>query len=453
MTLNTIILIITGLLFACCAAAFIKQLVCSLKFRREIAYTHGFSEGILSGAAYPAVIILISIVFIQFISFFIFKADNEPITVLRLSGFALSVFLFFYLKHKTPPLLAYWFGKSAFWENFGERGKINYQDICCARVSRKVKFPVMNNQQLCKISIYVRGRKSAGRLKKYTCRLTAYELTALATQVRFHPSDYRPENPPLLKRLPYIVVPYLRLATVAALLLPIISTGIFCPFRYTLSETPLSEEIKTVTPITKLSYYEQRLYVYYGNIGAVNVYDTEGNFEYAISFPYTSLKESDFSVSNDLINFRSGNKVYTYSPETGVPAGEYEYTEALAVRFNAPDTSLFLDNGDSYYFNSTGVYYRRIDDNNDIGILTKPRIYTLFDIKALWFFIMALIIADFTLHYFTSERPKFEKTAREKTSKAEESNAKIAVQDSGINDITPKEKNNTGFFDIGKNKA
>ena len=447
MILNTTILIITGLIFAGCGAAFIKQIICSLRFRRKIAYTHGFSEGILTGIAYPAVIFIISLIFIQFVSFFIFTADNEFITVLRLTVFFLSVFMFFFFQKRTPPLLAYWFGKSAFWENYGVSGKIKYTEIYGARVSRKVKFPVMNNQQLCKVSFCVRGKTAITRPNKYVCRLTAYELTALATQVQFHPSDYRPEKPSVLAHLPFILLPYLVFLTVFSFTLPIISTGVLNPYRYSLSDSPLSEEIETVTSITDLSYYNNKLYVYYGNIGAINVYSTRGEFIYAISFPYTALKVSDFSVSNGFINFRSGNTVYTYMAENGVYSGECSYDEAIAVRFNAPDTSLFTPNGDSYHFDTLGVHLRSA--SSDVTIIERPGLFALFDLHATWFFIVGLMTAVFILHYFTCDRPKHVKNVPETS--METSSVKSEINDhtsekNAENTVKPEKK--TSFFNF-----
>ena len=178
-------------IFSLCALSFTLRSVKAYAFRKKVALPHGFSEGIMIGPKYTLLITDLALLFIQNVLFLVYKTYSEPILAIRVLCFLVSVVGYLILFIKTPPLLAYWFGQNGLWETSAPSGKVPYSDIYNARLSKKIRLPIMNNQQLCKFSFYVNGRNSFFNPKKYVCKMTACEISALARQVDFSSNSGR----------------------------------------------------------------------------------------------------------------------------------------------------------------------------------------------------------------------------------------------------------------------
>jgi hypothetical protein len=179
------IIAITAVFFAFCTAAVLYQAIYSVYFRKNIALPHGFSEGIMTGITYPLLWITYGLIAVQFLPFIVFRNSGELLLSARLLFFAVSLLAFAAIKTLTPPLLAYWFGKSSFWDNKGEVGKNAFEDIYCVKVHKKKSSRVINNQQLYKITFYVKEKTFLLIPKKYVCKMTAKQISVLTSYVNF----------------------------------------------------------------------------------------------------------------------------------------------------------------------------------------------------------------------------------------------------------------------------
>ena len=186
MSPKVILCILSILILAKSATSFTLKTLSAKSFRKKIAIPHGFSEGVMSGMAYPFLIISLALLFIQTVLFIALPLKSEVFAIARLILFIITFVLFVCFDKRTPTLRAYWFGKNALWERHGEKGKIPYSDIYGAKVSPKISLPGSNGQQLCKISFFVEGKKLLFGRKKYVCRMTAFAINELANQVEFN---------------------------------------------------------------------------------------------------------------------------------------------------------------------------------------------------------------------------------------------------------------------------
>lgn len=182
---NIVIIIITAVFFAFCTASLVYQAIYSVYFRKQIAIPHDFSEGIMTGVTYPLLWVMYGLIAVQFFSFIVFRTSDDIILAIRLIIFAVSVIAFAAFKTLTPALLAYWFGKTAFWDGKGEQGKIPYSDIYCIKVHKKKSSRFINNQQLYKITFYVKNKTFLLIPKKHVCKMTAKQISVLTAFVDF----------------------------------------------------------------------------------------------------------------------------------------------------------------------------------------------------------------------------------------------------------------------------
>ncbi len=179
---NIYIIVISALLFAFCTASLIYQLIYSSYFRAKIALTHGFSEGIMCGPVYPFLWIVYGLIGVQFFSFIVLKSGTDLVFALRLLAFAISVILFAVLKSLTPPLLAYWLGKTAIWNGRGLSGKIPYTDLICVNVHSTATSSI-SNQQICKVTFYLKDRTFLLLPKRHTCKMVAQHITVFTDYI------------------------------------------------------------------------------------------------------------------------------------------------------------------------------------------------------------------------------------------------------------------------------
>ena len=380
MTLNSVILIYSGLIFAVCMFLFIKLTLSALIFRRKVAYVHGFSEGILTGAFYTMLIIMLCLILLQFTSFFIFIANNEFLNILRLVFITISAVFFFFFKAKTPPLLAYWFDKTSFFESSKNSGQIPYSDIYAARISKKINLSTMNNQQLCKITFYVKGKLLLGIPKKYVCRLAAYEITALATQVKFNQSDPVSDTLSVRYILPRIMLCCFSFLLILSLALPLFSTGILNPHFLSKSDIPLTAPVQTVVTPTATSIQDDKIFVLYDNIGVLNVYNSDTNFLYAVSFETLPFKKTTFGLTDKLVCINNGQMTFLYDINTGnISGSSFELTS----------------------------YENSFEPDHISSLPGHAQMYKLFDISFSWIIISSLTVITFVMKYITSNRPLY----------------------------------------------
>ena len=307
LTLNSAIIICSALIFAVCVGAFIIRSVRSYKFRNKVALPHGFSEGIMTGAAYPALVTAMSLLFIQLASFAAFKSPSETICALRVGCYLLTVLIFFVLFVKTPPLLAYWFGQNGLWEHSGHKGKIVYSDIYNARLSKKLRLPIINNQQLCKFTFYVKNKNIFFHPKKYVCKMTACEISALSRQVEFTDAPLRTES--FRVRLSRRFVPIMLLAICVVTIAQFCASGVLNEVRYTAIEGTSEAEIVTFSAPSKVTVEEGKLFVYFDALKAANVYTEDGEFLYSVS------KIAD--LADGATQYRSSNRGVLRTDENG----------------------------------------------------------------------------------------------------------------------------------------
>lgn len=388
--LNIYIIVVTAVFLAFCTAVLLHQAIYSFYFRKKIALPHGFSEGIMAGFLYPMLWIIYGLIAVQFISFIAFRDSSELFLTLRLIVFAISILAFCIFKTLTPPLLALWFGKSAFWDNKGDQGKHQLSDIYCAKVHKDKNSHVINNQQLYKITFYVKGKTAFLFPKKYSCKMTAKQIGNLTTIISFKERDAKPEIKK--KALLYgICLPMLVFFITLFCFFHVVSTGALNTEKYVSSNTPLETEISTVTEIYDAKYDGERIYVFYNKIGAVNVYTPNGEFLYAISLPHSIFKHTEIAVSESKLLYHYGDEVISYSAN-----GEFieavPYTEEHNAVFSATPEN------DSLSYGKGGV--RLNTETETINIVVRPAYLSVFSASVIWPINMLLILALFMLRYY-----------------------------------------------------
>ncbi|MBQ9692403.1 MAG: hypothetical protein IJV70_04520 [Clostridia bacterium] len=330
MTLNSAIIICSALIFAVCASAFIIRSVRSYNFRNKIALPHGFSEGIMTGASYPALITAMSLLFIQLASFIAFKSPSETICALRAGCYLLTALIFFVLFMKTPALLAYWFGQNGLWEHSGRKGKISYSDIYNAQLSKKLRLPIINNQQLCKFTFYVKNKNSFFHPKKYICKMTAYEISALSRQVEFTEAPVNTEIKRV--RISRRLIPVMLLAICIVSIAQFCVSGIFNDVRYADHNENGENEIVTFSAPSDIAFDGGKLFVYFDSLKAANVYSENGEFLYSV-YQYENLSGS--SDKHGGKEYRAGSRGVWYTDENG--------EKVFIVKYPAVNTVLNSD--------------------------------------------------------------------------------------------------------------
>lgn len=396
--LNIYIVAITGIVFALCTALIVFQAINSILFRKNVAAVHGFFEGIITGYTFPGFIATYALIFVQFASFIAFSTNSELFLTLRLIFYAISVLAFTVFKHLTPPLLALWFGKTAFWDNKGEAGKNLFGNIYSAKVHKNKNVRVINNQQLYRISFYVHGRTAFLFPRKYTCKMTAKQIGVLTNHIDF---KSRSEKPDITKKaLIYaITLPILVFTIVLTTFIHFVSTGILNEEKYTFSNTALTSEITTVTEISDIFTDGSNLYVYYDRIGALNAYSEDGTYRFSISLPHSIFKSTDICYSDGTILYRFGDELITYSSEGNYVQTE-KATESNTAAFQNKSLSI---NDKSFSHNLSDVF---VNDNGQRIFINRPTYLVFFSPTLIWPVTMALIIILFLLKSFTGYNNK-----------------------------------------------
>ena len=401
--LNIYVIILTGIFFAMCTAVMVFTAVSSVQFRKKIAVPHGFAEGILTGAAFPALLATYGFLFVEFISFIVFKTHNETFLTVRLTVYALTVLAFTVLKTFTPPLLALWFGKTAFWDNRGEHGKNLFSDIYCAKVHKQKNVSVINSQQLYKITFYVKGKTAFLFPKRYSCKMTAKQISALTDHVDFKSRDQKPEI--TRRSLVYaICLPILIFGIVLTTFMMAVSTGVLNEEKYQSSKAPLSDEISTVTEITDVRTDGEKLYVFYENITSVNVYDADGKFIYAISLTPSVFEHSEIGIaSNGMLLYHRGNEIIYY--DNGAVHDTVAYGDQYRGNFEKKPLKI----GDSVYTFDEHDVFRTDADGKKVTVIDRPDYLVLFAPEVIWPIALILVVALFILRYFTVTKEKLTK--------------------------------------------
>lgn len=390
MTLYSAIIAVSALIFILCASLLTVRLVSSSMFRKNVALPHGFSEGIMTGPCYPALIADTSLLFIQFASFIAFKSSTEIVTSIRMICYLITALVFFVLFAKTPALLAYWFGQNTLWERYGKHGKIEYSSIRNARLSKKLRLPIMNNQQLCKFSFYVNGKNTFFHPKKYVCKMTACEISALSRQVDF--SDETTATSPKRIRFAQKALSAVVLMICAVSIIQFCLCGVFNEAKYVASDVAGNEEIFTLSNPSEVIVSGNKLFVYYGALKAANVYTPDGEFLFSVSMKSAWLDGSDFAVSDGEIYYRLGDMLYIYS-ENGALSEITEYLPEHKSVFE--NRSLNAYETRSYGFSSVGVWYSVGGERT--YVISKPIVFAIFNSDFLWLINAALIIAAIAL--------------------------------------------------------
>ena len=345
----------------------------------------------MTGPCYPALIADTSLLFIQFASFIAFKSSTETVTSIRMICYLITALVFFVLFAKTPALLAYWFGQNALWERGGKHGKIEYSAIRNARLSKKLRLPIMNNQQLCKFSFYVDGKNTFFHPKKYVCKMTACEISALSRQVDF--SDETPSAASKGVRFAQKALSAVALMICAVSIIQFCVCGVFNEAKYVSSDVAGSEEIVTLANPSEVIISESKLFVYYGALNAANVYTPDGEFLYSVSMKSAGIKGCEFTVSDGKINYRLGDMLYIYS-EDGALSEVTEYLPEHQSVFADSDRSAF--EGRTYGLNNVGVWYAA-DGGERTYVVGKPIVSAILNSDLLWLINAALIIAAIAL--------------------------------------------------------
>jgi len=400
--LKIYIAIITAAIFAFCTAVVLHQAIYSIYFRNKVALTHGFSEGIMAGPMYPLLWVTYGLIAVQFISFIAINGSGELLLTLRLILFAISILAFCIFKTLTPPLLALWFGKSAFWDSKGEQGKHLFTDIYCAKVHKDKNSQVINNQQLYKISFYVKGKTAFLFPKKYSCKMTAKQIGSLTNSISFKDRAAKPEI--TKKAMVYAaLLPLLIFLITLLTLFQTVSTGILNSEKYVSSEAPVTAEISTITEISSVVSDNERAFVFYDKVGAVNVYTLTGDYLYSISLPHSVFKHTDICINEDKLLYRYGDEILSYSLN-----GEYisceEYTDINAALFGVKSTDTKYG---TITFGGNGVFLGT--DGGNVTIVTRAAYLSLFSTSFIWPINMLLIISLFMLRYYVTKDSSIEK--------------------------------------------
>lgn len=361
----------------------------------------------MSGMAYPFLIISLALLFIQTVLFIALPLKSEVFAIARLILFIITFVLFVCFDKRTPTLRAYWFGKNALWERHGEKGKIPYSDIYGAKVSPKISLPGSNGQQLCKISFFVEGKKLLFGRKKYVCRMTAFAINELANQVEFNARNRaRAHMLPFKKRvLSFVLSVILTLMTVS-LVLPCFSFGVLNKVTYSDANTIVNEPLNTVSPITYISFIDGKLCVYYESLEAAELYTPDGKLVYAINFPASGLKSSDFSVNNGSLNYRFGDTVVRHYPVTQTTEIT-KYLPEHAKLFTYSKEPVVSDTGDVYSHNRHSVSRKNYGTEEYENFLSRSAIVKLFDIEVTWTLTAMLLTLAFAIHFILADKPKY----------------------------------------------
>ncbi len=395
-------------LLGICVFFFLFQALRALHFRHKIADTHGFTEGIMTGIAYPMQIIFLSLIFLQFISFIIFTPSSEFLYCLRSGMYILTVILFFVARAHTPKLLAYWFGKTALWDGFGEKGKILYSDIYCASISKSCNPDLMNTQRLCKFSFYANTRTKHGLPIKFTCKMTALELKALSRQVdiRPHSEAKSVKKEQLHKSRICGILPYIKAVCVLSVVMLLFSSGIMYPPRYN-EAGAFNEPTNTVTQITSVKANEDIVGVYFERLECADFYSANGDFLFSVFFPYTPFAETDLRLTETEIIYRLSEKVYYFDITTGEQTAEKEYSQAWEV-FSYPEIN-------SEYSTDGISVFKHSENGECIYLLKRPAYCFIFSFSVCWtafvvsltvIFVLKLIISDRTPPKSKPPKPK-----------------------------------------------
>lgn len=406
MSPKVILCLLSILLLAKAATSFTLKTFSAKSFRKKIAIPHGFSEGVISGMSYPLLIVSLALLLVQTVLFIVLPLKSEPAAIARLFLFIITFLLFVFFDRRTPALRAYWFGKNAMWERRGERGRIAYSSIYSAKVSPKISLPGSNGQQLCKISFFVEGKKFFFGRKKYVCRMTAYAINELANQVEFNKRSHSHTHTlPFRKRvLSFVLSIVLTLMTVS-LALPCFSFGVLNSVTYSGTDTVITKPLNTVSPITYISFIDGKLCVYYENLEAAELYSVDGNFLYAINFPSSNLKSSDFSVIGDALNYRYGDTLVRHFPVTQTTEVT-KYVPEHSSLFTDSKEPVVSDTGDIYTHDRHVVLCKEHGTENYVRFISRSSAVKLFDIEVTWTLTAMLLTLAFVIHFMLADKPK-----------------------------------------------
>lgn len=396
--------------FSVCTFMLIYQLIYSLYFRKNIANTHNFSEGIMTGIAYPLLWVVYGFIAVQFFSFILIYTESEIFLAIRLMLFALSIIAFYVLKSVTPTLLAYWFGKTSFWESKGTNGKIPFSDIYCVKVHKKKTSRFINNQQLYKITFYVKNKTFLLIPKKYVCRMTAKQISVLTPFVNF--KECKKPRPSKKAVLYSVFAPVLLFSVILCCFTNAISIGLLNSEKYTSSSDKLSkastEPIKTVSKITSVATSGNYVYVFYGEPAIINAYDTDGNFLFAYSLPNSYFGSNDIACDNDTLVYKYRNKNYGYQVVKYSSSGDFISTEAYDEQVHA-----VLFEGNEVKAKESGIIYGDFGvKSGSTSILSRASYLRLFDTKSIWSLTVVLIICLFALKQYVTADKKLQVVAK-----------------------------------------
>ena len=396
MTLSAFLYVFSAVIFVISALLFVAQAIYSLDFRKKIALTHGFSEAMAVGPYYPLLIISFSLIFIQFVSFVAMGFGSEFNIISRIFIYVSTFVLFLYFRYRTAPLLTYWLGKTCLWRKAGQSGKIPFSEIVGIQLSKNVVFPIADTQKLCKITFFI--NPDFGSCKKISCYVTAYDLEMLSRQIDVFPPEYDLATVSRAKRLSFFLIPILLFVIYVLAFLLTASTGVFNPYRYVSDNSILTEEVPTVTEVTEIGVYGEKLAVYYKNVGVINVYDKSGAFIYAIACPTSFLKPSDFSVTDDgVINYRAGGTLYRYSLADGTPLSETPIDDSARAILQVAPTGVRA----TY----SGIFLTE-EDGTEIAVITRPIGVAFFNVEIIWCGLALLIAVSFTMRFLSLRRKR-----------------------------------------------
>ncbi len=389
-TVITAILVLTLFLFT-------ARHLRARSFRLKIADTHGFSQGIMTGYAYPLFIVTTALLVIQFFSFIIFNPKTELEYCLRTSLYAITFCTFVISMKKTPKLLAYWFGKTALWDDFKLKGKIPYTDITCAMLAKENDPLPANPQRLCTFSFYTDKRVIRGIPKKFTCKLTALELTHISEQIPlYHTSDAKKFFKENLKPNALLnAVPFVKAFAVLSVMMLLFSYGVFFTPRYTPDEYDKSIEVNTVTKVTDVISKDNTIAVYYENINALSVYNTDGTHRFSLVFDVPMLAAQDIRLTDEKIYHRYANSVNVYSAFDGALVDSSDISKYS-------DTFLINKTTD-YSTNGIDVYKTTPSGEREYLLDRGAYLYPFLPVYS-WKLLVISIAALFVIKYIFSDR-------------------------------------------------
>ena len=387
--LNVFIIIFTVLILVVSSASLAFLFISSNSFRKKIAVPHGFFEGLITGASLPGLIFSYALIFIQTASFIAFPTHKEIFIILRMFLFLITFFMFFMFRFFTPPLLSLWFGKHSLWFCKGEKGKIPYDSIYGACVENIKTQKPFNNQQLYKISFFTTDRKFFSFPMRMSCRLTAKQIGSLTKSIRFRQKDHLSFVLPSVYQLKTFVSFIVSVSLSVVVFLLLCSYGVFSGNFYSKDFSVSETETVSVEEISDVIESDSELFVCYRNVSTINVYDKSGKFLRSVSFPCERFRVKEAGVVEDIIYFRSGNKVFKCTTD-----GEYvetvDYSEGVDGIFEQ------VGSRSGYSHDSYNVY-----DKNGNVIVKRPDYYSLFYPGVLWVFAVMLLISLFSIKFLS----------------------------------------------------